>query len=68
MISDKDKGKGEGKEEEEDTEFVLDTTGDPALQEDFLPSGNEYDFTEEKDKGSIDDAQIGCRKSPSDFA
>lgn len=39
-ISEKDKGKWEGGEEE-DAEFVLDATGDPALQEGFLPFGNE---------------------------
>ena len=41
---------------------MLDTTGDPALQEDFLPFGNEcYRYAENEDKnedeGSINDVQ-----------
>ena len=47
----------EGEEEKEDAEFALDTTGDPALQEDFLPFGNEYDYNEDEDEGSISDVQ-----------
>ena len=42
---------------EEDTKFVLDTTGDPALQEDFLPFGNEYDYTKDEDEGSISEVK-----------
>ena len=50
---------GEKVEEEEDIEFVLDTTGDPALQEDFLPFGNECNYytDDEDEEGSVSDVQ-----------
>lgn len=40
-ISDKDKGEKKAK----NTKFVLDTTKDLALQEDFLLFGNKYNYT-----------------------
>ena len=50
----------EEEEEEEDIEFVLDTTGDPALQEDFLPFGNKCNYytDDEDEEGSVSDVQV----------
>ena len=36
---------------------LIDTTGDPALQEVFLPFGNERNYAEDEDEGSIGDVQ-----------
>ena len=42
---------------EEETEFILDTTRDPALQENFLPFEDKcYRYTENKNE---DEASIG---------
>ena len=45
--------------EEEDLEFVQNTTGDSALQEDFLPFGNNISntLTMKMRKGSVGDVQ-----------
>lgn len=60
--SDKEKRggeEGEDEEDEESSESVLNTTGDAALQEKFVPFGNECNYTEDEneDEESIGDIQ-----------
>ena len=48
---------GEEMEKEKNIEFVLDTTEDPALQEDFLPFDNKCNYytDNENERGFVSD-------------